>query len=77
MIADGRFSGSTRGPCVGHICPETWDGGPLAYIQDGGLIEINVPERRIQLLVAEEQLCQRQENPVARPAHPAPGMLVT
>lgn len=75
MVTDGRFSGATRGPCVGHICPEAWEGGPLAYVQDGDLIEINLPENRIQLLVPEEELRQRMQNPPARPDHPAPGML--
>ena len=51
---------ATRGPCVGHICPEAWDGGPLATVQDGDPIEINVPECRIQLLVADEQLRRRR-----------------
>ena len=75
MITDGRFSGATRGPCVGHICPEAWDGGPLAYVQDGDLIEINVPERRLQLLVPDEELGRRQAAPASRPDHPALGML--
>ncbi len=75
MITDGRFSGATRGPCVGHICPEAWDGGPLAYVRDGDLIEINVPEKRMELLVSEEELKQRQQKPPDRPDHPAPGLL--
>ncbi len=75
MVTDGRFSGATRGPCVGHVCPEAWEGGPLAYVQDGDLIEIHLPENRIQLLVPEEELRQRMQNPPARPDHPAPGML--
>jgi dihydroxy-acid dehydratase len=75
MITDGRFSGATRGPCVGHICPEAWDGGLLAYVRDGDLIEINVPEQRIELLVPEEELNKRRAVPPARPTHPAPGIL--
>ena len=75
MITDGRFSGATRGPCVGHICPEAWEGGPLTYVQDGDPIEINVPEGRIQLQVPEEELQRRMEAAPARPDHPAPGML--
>jgi dihydroxy-acid dehydratase len=75
MVTDGRFSGATRGPCVGHICPEAWDGGPLAYVQDGDLIEINVPENRIQVLLPEEELERRMQGPPTRPDHPAPGML--
>jgi dihydroxy-acid dehydratase len=75
MITDGRFSGATRGPCVGHICPEAWDGGLLAYVRDGDLIEINVPQQRIELLVPEEELNRRREVPPAQPSHPAPGIL--
>jgi dihydroxy-acid dehydratase len=75
MITDGRFSGATRGPCVGHICPEAWEGGPLAYVQEGDLIEINVPLNRIELLVPGEELGRRMQEPPARPDHPAPGML--
>jgi dihydroxy-acid dehydratase len=75
MVTDGRFSGATRGPCVGHVCPEAWDGGPLAYVQDGDTIEINVPENRIQLLISDQELQQRQKTSPARPDHPAPGFL--
>ncbi len=75
MITDGRFSGATRGPCVGHICPEAWDGGLLAYVRDGDLIEINVPEQRIELLVPDEELNTRRVIPPARPTHPASGIL--
>ncbi len=75
MVTDGRFSGATRGPCVGHVCPEAWEGGPLAYVQDGDMIEIDVPEKRIQLLVSREDLKRRQKAPPKRPDHPSPGLL--
>ncbi len=75
MVTDGRFSGATRGPCVGHVCPEAWEGGPLAYVEDGDDIEINVPENRIRLLVSEEDLNRRRQKGLKRPDHPAPGML--
>ncbi|HSR33263.1 MAG TPA: dihydroxy-acid dehydratase [Anaerolineae bacterium] len=75
MITDGRFSGATRGPCVGHICPEAWSGGPLAYVRDGDRIEINVPENRIQLLVPDDELQRRMQDPPQRPDHAAPGVL--
>jgi dihydroxy-acid dehydratase len=75
MVTDGRFSGATRGPCVGHVCPEAWDGGPLAYVRDGDRIEINVPENRLQLLISDQELQQRQKTAPVRPDHPAPGLL--
>ncbi len=75
MVTDGRFSGATRGPCVGHVSPEAWEDGPLAYVQDGDKIEINVPEKRIQLLISKEALVKRQKNVPVRPDHPARGML--
>jgi len=77
MVTDGRFSGATRGPCVGHVCPEAWAGGPIAYVQDGDPIEINIPENRVQILISDEELRRRQAAPPARPDHPAPGILAT
>jgi dihydroxy-acid dehydratase len=75
MVTDGRFSGATRGPCVGHVCPEAWDDGPLAYVHDGDLIEIDVPEGLLQLLVSDEELQRRREAGIKKPNHPAPGVL--
>ena len=75
MITDGRFSGATRGPCVGHICPEAWDGGPLAYVQDGDIIDINIPKNRIQIRITDAELQHRMALPPQRPDHPAVGVL--
>jgi dihydroxy-acid dehydratase len=75
MVTDGRFSGATRGPCVGHVCPEAWEGGPLAHVRDGDQIEINVPENRLQLLISDKEMQQRQKTAPVRPDHPAPGLL--
>jgi dihydroxy-acid dehydratase len=75
MVTDGRFSGATRGPCVGHVCPEAWDGGPLAYVRDGDRIEINVPENRLELLISPKEMQRRKKNTPVRPDHPATGML--
>ena len=75
MVTDGRFSGATRGPCVGHVCPEAWDRGPIACVRDGDIIEIDVPNKRIELLVDTKELKQREQQGVRRPDHPAPGML--
>ncbi|MCG7840845.1 MAG: dihydroxy-acid dehydratase, partial [Methanomassiliicoccales archaeon] len=51
LITDGRFSGATRGPCIGHVCPEAFDRGPIAAIQNGDRISIDIPGRKIELLV--------------------------
>lgn len=75
MVTDGRFSGATRGPCVGHVAPEAWEGGPLAYVRDGDQIEINIPARALRLLVSDAELSRRMAEPPSRPAHPAHGVL--
>jgi dihydroxy-acid dehydratase len=75
MVTDGRFSGATRGPCVGHVCPEAWEGGPIAFVRNGDEIEIDIPKGRLDLMVSEEELRKRREAGVTRPDHPAPGML--
>lgn len=61
LITDGRFSGSNRGGFVGHICPEAADGGPLAIVQNGDPILIDIPNRRLELLVKEEEIARRFE----------------
>jgi dihydroxy-acid dehydratase len=60
MITDGRFSGATRGPCIGHISPEAAVGGPIALVQPGDWIEIDILNRRLDLLVSENELTQRR-----------------
>lgn len=60
LITDGRFSGGTRGPCIGHVSPEASEGGPIALVKDGDMIEINIPERSLNLKVSEEELKQRK-----------------
>jgi dihydroxy-acid dehydratase len=59
MITDGRFSGATRGPCIGHVAPEAFVGGPIAVVQDGDPIEIDIPGRRLNILITEEELESR------------------
>jgi dihydroxy-acid dehydratase len=59
MVTDGRFSGATRGPCVGHVCPEAAAGGPLAVVQDGDLIAIDVERRTIEVRVDDATLAER------------------
>src|SRR5215471_15282006 len=50
LITDGRYSGAMKGPCIGHVSPEAADGGPIALVEDGDLIEINIPERKLALV---------------------------
>ena len=59
LITDGRFSGGTRGICVGHICPEAADGGIIGLIENGDKITINLPERSITLDVDDKVLNER------------------
>lgn len=61
LITDGRFSGGTRGICVGHICPEAADGGVIALIKDGDKIKIDINERTLDLLVSDEELEKRRK----------------
>ncbi len=62
LITDGRFSGGTRGPCVGHISPEAAEGGIIALVEDGDKIAINIPERSIHLEVSDAELEKRRAN---------------
>ena len=59
LITDGRFSGGTRGPCIGHVSPEAQAGGPIAVVEDGDLIQIDMPRRKIELLLSPEEIEQR------------------
>lgn len=60
LITDGRFSGGTRGLCIGHICPEAAMGGLIGLVKDGDRIKISIPERKLELLVPEEEIAQRK-----------------
>jgi len=59
LITDGRFSGATRGPCIGHVSPEAAEGGPIAILKDGDMIEINIPKRILRVELEEEELGTR------------------
>jgi len=59
MITDGRYSGATRGPCIGHVCPEAYDGGPISIVRDGDEIEIDLDNRQLNLLVSDEEIKKR------------------
>jgi dihydroxy-acid dehydratase len=56
LITDGRFSGATRGPCIGHVAPEAFEGGPIAVIQNGDIIEIDIPNRMLNVRLSEQEL---------------------
>lgn len=60
IVTDGRFSGATRGPCVGHVAPEAAAGGPIAYVKDGDQIQISIPKRTLRLAVSEQELENRK-----------------
>jgi len=59
LITDGRFSGATRGPCIGHVAPEAAEGGPIAILKDGDIIEINIPKRILRVELKEEEIENR------------------
>lgn len=59
LLTDGRFSGGTRGPCIGHISPEAASGGPIAAIEEGDTIHINIPERTLNVDLSEDQIKER------------------
>ena len=61
LLTDGRFSGGTRGAAIGHISPEAAEGGPIALVRDGDTIRIDIPSRRLELLVSEEELRERRK----------------
>ncbi|MCM8808640.1 MAG: dihydroxy-acid dehydratase [Candidatus Omnitrophica bacterium] len=61
LITDGRFSGGTRGPCIGHISPEAAEGGPIAYVKDGDIIEIDIPSRKIEIRIDEREMEKRKK----------------
>jgi len=73
LVTDGRFSGSTRGPCIGHISPEAAAGGPIAAVEEGDRIIIDIPNRRLDLDVPPEIIAQRLEQviPIVKPRTPS------
>jgi len=60
IITDGRFSGGTEGPCIGHVSPEAYEGGPIALVKDGDEITIDIPGRKLELHVSDEELKNRK-----------------
>ena len=73
LVTDGRFSGATHGPCIGHVSPEAAAGGPIAFVRDGDVIEIDIHNRTLTIEVSEEEFARRKEGwtPVKKPRKPA------
>ena len=66
LITDGRFSGATRGASIGHVSPEAVSGGTIAYVKDGDIISINIPEYKIELKVSDDELEKRRKETVIK-----------
>jgi dihydroxy-acid dehydratase len=62
MVTDGRYSGATRGPCIGHVSPEAIEGGPIALMQEGDTVSIDIPNRRLEVEVSAEEIERRRRN---------------
>jgi dihydroxy-acid dehydratase len=85
IVTDGRYSGAMSGPCIGHVTPEALDGGPIALVEDNDLIELNVPDRRLEVVGSDGQrrprdevtaiLAQRRERWTPRPSRHTKGIL--
>src|SRR5665648_236366 len=59
LITDGRFSGATKGPCIGHVSPEAAMGGPIAIVEEGDIIEIDIPEKKLNIKLEEDEIKER------------------
>ena len=62
LITDGRFSGGTRGPCIGHVSPEAMENGPISIIENGDIIEIDINNRSINVELSDEEIASRLES---------------
>jgi dihydroxy-acid dehydratase len=74
LVTDGRFSGASRGAAVGHIAPEAAAGGLIAYVQDGDRISIDIPARKLELLVDENTIAERKKTMIPKTKN-VPGYL--
>ncbi|HNZ29407.1 MAG TPA: dihydroxy-acid dehydratase, partial [Candidatus Goldiibacteriota bacterium] len=61
LLTDGRFSGGTRGAAIGHVSPEAMEGGVIAVVKEGDVIEINIPEKKLELKVSQDEIKKRFE----------------
>ena len=62
LITDGRFSGATRGACIGHVSPEAAEGGPIGLVKDGDIIDIDILNNSLNVRVSDEELEERRKN---------------
>jgi dihydroxy-acid dehydratase len=76
LITDGRFSGATRGPCIGHVSPEAAVGGPIGLLNDGDMIEIDVPQRKLNVKLSAEELAERSKSWTEKEPNVKTGYLV-
>ena len=76
LITDGRFSGASRGASIGHVCPEAAMGGNIGLLQEGDIIEIDIPNAKINVQVTDEEFAKRRESYVAPPPNVTEGWLV-
>ncbi len=75
LITDGRFSGATRGPCIGHVAPEAFEGGPIAVIKNDDIVNIDIANRSLNVELSEPELSSRLSQWTPRPAKIAKGYL--
>ncbi len=75
MVTDGRYSGASRGPCIGHVCPEAAEGGPIALIRDGDTIDIDIPNRRLEIRISRSELEERRSKWKPEPPRTGRGLL--
>lgn len=75
LITDGRFSGGSQGICIGHISPEAADGGPIAIVKEGDLIEIDIPKRELSLRVGQKEIENRMATRPPAPNRESKGYL--
>jgi dihydroxy-acid dehydratase len=60
LLTDGRFSGATRGACIGHVSPEAAAGGPIGLVQPGDIVNIDIPARKLELEISEGEMAKRK-----------------
>ncbi len=75
LITDGRFSGASRGASIGHVSPEAAVGGPIALVEEGDMIQINIPENTLNVKISDEEMARRKENWQPKEKEPVTGYL--